>query len=268
MLKAAFLFPLLAAAPVAAAPDEAPALRLEGSLQLESDNRFRGVSQSNLLPAVGANLTLRHRSGVYFGADVTTAAGWGQVGGAPVQLLLRGGYQGDVLGAQLDAGFRGYIFPGGKDGGFVELGADLAGFIGPVSLGGGIAWAPPQAALGNWSGTPDSRPGATGSNLYLRADAAAALIGTPLTVIGHVGHSQGSAGLGPQGWALSPTGAYWDWRLGLDCGLGPITLGIAWVATDIDTDSLAYRQLQPGFAGNSGAPLGGSQVVLSVSFAF
>lgn len=249
------------------AQDAAPALHLSGGVDLVSDGRFRGVSQSNLLPAAEGSLALAHRSGLYIGGAVTTAAGWGRVGGAPVQLRLTGGWRGSLGDAQLQGRVTGTVFPGGSGGSFVELGGSVSGYIGPVSLTGSLGWAPPQQALGNWSGTPESRPGASGSNLYLAAATGVALIGTPLTLIGHVGHSQGSEGLGPQGWALSPTGSYWDWRLGVDYGLGAITLGLAWVATDIDTDSPAWRQLQPAFSAGGASP-GGSQFVVALSAAF
>ena len=269
MPKAAFPLLLLAAAP-AQAEDmfAAPALRWSGGVQVESDYRFRGVSQSNLLPAVGGNLTVDHSSGLYLAGGIMTVSGWGAVGGAPVQLRLRGGYLGMLADARIDAGVTWYLYPGGTAAsGFVEMRGDVSGTIGPVTLAGGLAWAPPQTALGNWSGTPESLPGSSGSNLYLRADVAGAVLGTPLTLTGHVGHSQGSAGLGPQGWALSPTGAYWDWRLGIDYVHGPVTLGLAWVATDIDTGSRGWRQLQPEFSADGG-PLGGSQFVASVSTSF
>jgi uncharacterized protein (TIGR02001 family) len=249
-----------------AAQEVAPALRGSAGLVLQSDDRLRGVSQSNLLPAAGASLGIEHRSGVYLSGTVTSVAGWGSVGGAPVRLRLSGGYRAGLGGAQLEARVVGTLFPGGGSS-FVELGGSVSGFIGPLSLTGSLAWAPPQAALGNWSGTPESRPGATGSNLYLAADAGLAVIGTPLTLTGHVGHSQGSEGLGPDNWALSPTGAYWDWRLGIDYGLGAFSLGLAWVATDIGTNSLAWRQLQPAFSAGGGAP-GGSGFIVSLSAAF
>jgi uncharacterized protein (TIGR02001 family) len=269
MLKAVLPLLLLAAVPARAEdPFAGPALRWAGGVQIETDARFRGVSQSDLLPAIGGRLTVEHRSGLYLGGDIITVAGWGAVGGAPVRVRLDAGYLGDLAGARIDAGVTWYLYPGGAaPGGFVETRADLSGTLGPVTLSGGLAWAPPQTALGNWSGTPQSQPGSSGSNLYLRADLAAALIGTPLTLVGHVGHSQGSEGLGPQHWALSPTGAYWDWRLGVDYVDGPFTLGLAWLATDINPNSLAWRQLQPAFSANGG-PIGGGQFVATVSASF
>jgi hypothetical protein len=257
---------LLIALPAPVLAQEAPAWRLTGDAEAVSDARFRGVSQSNLLPALGGSLGLEHRSGLFASARVASAAGWGSAGGAPVQLRLSGGWRTELAGAQLAARVTGTVFPGGG-GSFVELGGSAGGFIGPLSLTAGLAWAPPQQALGNWSGTPESRPGSSGSNLYFAADAGLAVLGTPLTATGHVGHSRGSEGLGPDGWALSPTGNYWDWRLGVDYRAGAFTLGLAWVATDIAADSLAWRQLQPAFSAD-GAPISGSQFIASVSLSF
>ena len=257
---------LLLILPVPVLAQNAPALRVSGGVEAMSDARLRGVSQSNLSPALGGNLGIEHRSGLYADAEARTAAGWGAVGGAPVQLRLTGGWRTELAGAGLAARVTGTLFPGGG-GGFVELGGSVGGFVGPLSLTGSVTWAPPQTALGNWSGTPESRPGTAGSNLYLAADSGVAVLGTPLTLIGHVGHSQGSEGLGPEGWALSPTGAYWDWRLGVDYRLGAFTLGLAWLATDIDTQSLAWRQLQPAFSADGGS-LAGSQFLVSLGASF
>lgn len=258
------LMPLLAAQPAltqAVDFDTVPALRLEGDAALMSDFRLRGISQSNLLPAVEGGLVVRHRGGLHAGARATTVAGWGSVGGAPVLLDLSAGYAALLGDARIDAGLTWHLYPGGAPG-FGDVHARLGGSFGPVSLLGGIVWAPPQALLGNWSGTPDSRPGDKGSNLYMRADAAVAVLGTPLTLTAHVGHSAGDAGLGPDGYSLTPVGAYWDWRLGVDYGLGPMTLGLAYADTDIDAAGLAA--LRPA----NSPTIAGRQLVVSISAAF
>jgi uncharacterized protein (TIGR02001 family) len=258
---------LLAAQPaVAQGTDAAPAVRIEAEAALMSDFRFRGISQSNLLPAAEAGLAVRHQSGIHAGVRATTVAGWGGVGGAPVLLDLHAGYEASLDSALIGVGVTWHLYPGGSAAaGFIETHAQVSGYIGPVSLLAGLAWAPPQAMLGNWTGTPDSRPGDNGSNLYLRADAAMAVLGTPLTLGAHVGHSVGDAGLGPDGYSLTPVGAYWDWRIGVDYGLGWLTLGLAYVDTDIDADRL--RQLRPVLPANS-AVIAGRQLVVSIRAAF
>ena len=153
-----------------------------------------------------------------------------------------------------------YLHPGGAGtADFIEPFVRLRGTLGPVFLLGGVAYAPLQRALGNWAGTPDSRSGDRGDNVYLWGDGAVAVIGTPVTVRLHVGHSRGSRGVGPNGYALSPTGAYWDWRIGADYVLGRVTLGLDYVDTDIGGAAL------PGF---SGRELAGGRVVVSATVPF
>ena len=42
---------------------------------------------------------------------------------------------------------------------------------------------------------------------------------------------------------MTPTGEYLDWSLGLDYVLGPVTLGVSYVDTDIDR---AHATVSPG----------------------
>ena len=50
---------------------------------------------------------------------------------------------------------------------------------------------------------------------------------TPFTLKGRLGYSKENPGLGPNGTSVAPTGKYWDWLLGVDAVLGPMTLGVA-----------------------------------------
>lgn len=63
----------------------------------------------------------------------------------------------------------------------------------------GVAYAPSQKALGNWSATPESKPDDKEDNLYLWTDLSSRIPGTPLTVMAHLGYSDGNPGLGPNG---------------------------------------------------------------------
>ncbi|MEV9627366.1 TorF family putative porin, partial [Klebsiella pneumoniae] len=67
--------------------------------------------------------------------------------------------------------------------------------------------------------------------------------------------------------SVAPTGSYWDWLLGVDYVVGPVTLGVAYVDTDISRAKSAY--LLPNFSSTkNGSSIAGSKVVFSVSAAF
>ena len=213
-----------------------PAITISGSAAIASDYRFRGVSQSDREMAVQGGITASHASGLYAGAWASNLAGWGTFGGANMELDLIAGYKA-ALGDQatLDIGLTWYMYPGGAaKTDFAEPYVKLTGTTGPATLTAGVAYAPKQQALGRWyckgadaaAGTY-SDPRAKDDNLHLWGDAAIALAGTPFTAKAHIGHSRGQDGLGPNATALAPTGAYWDWSLGLDTNWRNLTLGLA-----------------------------------------
>jgi uncharacterized protein (TIGR02001 family) len=268
--------PLVAAtlAPIHAAQaqeaEDSPPITVNGSVTLTSDYRFRGVSQSNNSFAIQGGLSASHESGFYAGFWSSSLSGWGTFGGPNVELDLFGGFKFPVGGGTLDAGLTWYMYPSGANNtDFAELSAKLSGAAGPVNLLGGIAYAPKQEALGNWSNHPDSRIGDTEDNLYLWGDISFSLPETPVTLKGHIGRSAGNPGLGPNGTSVAPTGRYWDWLLGADVVVGPVTLGVAYIDTDISRSSIAYQRIQPNF---SKVPDGGciscGRIVFSVTGAF
>lgn len=275
-MRAALALPLLLAATPAAAQDTAPpaAVTVTGSVAVVSDYRFRGVSQSDGDAALQGGATVTHRSGGYAGVWGSNLAGWGTFGGANLELDLIAGYKLPVRGGALDIGLTWYLYPGGADKTDVaEPYAKLSGTIGPATLLAGVAYAPPQQALGRWyAGGADAAtgvytdPGDTKDNLYLWSDAAVAVPRTPLTAKLHLGHSNGNAGLGPNGTSVAPTGDYWDWLVGADAVLGPVTLGVAWIDTDIPEREAA--RLRPNFATVDGRSISGSKVVFSASASF
>ncbi|MCW1383415.1 TorF family putative porin [Novosphingobium sp. KCTC 2891] len=265
-------------APLAApafAQEETKPITVSGSAALVSDYRFRGVSQTDEEMAIQGGFTVSHESGAYVGTWASNLAGWGTFGGSNMELDIYGGYKIPVGGGTLDVGLTWYMYPGGADiTDFAEPYVKLSGTAGPVNLLAGVAYAPKQEALGRWylsgasygTGTPD-KPGAKSDNLYLWGDASAGIPNTPLTVKAHIGYSDGNAGLGPNGTSVAPTGKYWDWLIGADYALGPLTLGVAYVDTDITTAQSAY--LQPNFSSTKdGSPISGAQVVFSVTAAF
>lgn len=242
-------------------------LTVTGSVALVSDYRFRGVSQSDEDLALQGSVTVSHQSGFYGGVWASNLAGWGTFGGPNLELDVIAGFKTPLAGGAIDAGVTWYTYPGGADTtDFFEPYAKLSGTIGPATLLAGVAYAPQQRSLGNFSNTPQSR-GQKEDNLYLWGDAAIAVPSTPLTAKAHIGHSNGNPGLGPNGTSVTPTGEYWDWSLGLDYVRGPFTFGIAYTDTDITAARSAY--LLPNFASTEdGSSIAASQVVFSVGVAF
>jgi hypothetical protein len=248
-----------------------------GSVSLASDYRLRGVSQTDKEMAVQGGITVAHESGVYGGVWASNLAGWGTFGGSNMELDLIGGYKHTIGGGAIDVGLTWYMYPGGASKtDFAEPYAKLSGTIGPVNLLAGVAYAPKQQALGKWYNSGASaqtgiydNPGKKNDNLYLWGDFASAIPTTPLTAKAHIGYSKGNSGLGPNGTSAAPTGEYWDWLLGADYAVKgtPLTLGIAYVDTDITKRQAAY--LQPNFSSTkNGSSIAASQVVFAVTAAF
>ena len=274
---------LAAVATPAFAQDAATAppkeVTVSGSVGLTNDYRFRGVSQSDENLAVQGGITIAHKSGIYIGTWGSNLAGWGTFGGSNMELDLIAGYKTPIGGGgAIDVGATWYMYPGGFDNtDFIEPYAKLSGTVGPVALLAGVAYAPKQQALGPWytngasaaAGVYD-RVNAKDDNLYLWGDISSGIPNTGLTVKAHVGHSNGNKGLGPFATSVSPTGEYWDWLFGADYVIPttPLTLGVAYVDTDISKRESAY--LQPSFSrGQDGTgSISGAKVLVSLTAAF
>ena len=271
---------LAAAAPAFAQDETAPPkpVTVTGSVGLVSDYRFRGVSQSDENLAIQGGATISHDSGVYAGFWGSNLAGWGTFGGSNMELDLIAGFKLPVGGGTLDVGATWYMYPGGfNNTDFIEPYAKLSGTAGPVNLTAGVAYAPKQQALGPWysNGTSAAngvydRVNAKDDNLYLWGDISSGVPNTGLTLKGHIGYSNGNKGLGPFATSVAPTGEYWDWLLGADYTIPstPLTLGVAYVDTDIGRAESAY--LQPSFSeGQDGAgSIANGKVVVSLTAAF
>lgn len=270
------LLPSAVSAQATGTPSQ-PSVTVSGSAAIASDYRFRGVSQSDEHMAIQGGLTLAHDSGLYVGIWASNLAGWGTFGGANMELDLIGGYKTKISPTgTLDVGLTWYMYPGGAaKTDYAESYVKLSGTTGPVSLTAGAAYAPKQQAIGKWYNNGASaaagvydHPGAKSDNLYLWGDGAAAIHGTPFTAKAHIGHSWGMDGLGPNATAVSPTGDYWDWSIGADTVWRNLTLGVAWVDTDISDRDAAY--LRPSFSkGQDGTgTLAGSTLLVSLTAGF
>jgi uncharacterized protein (TIGR02001 family) len=206
---------LLAAtsAPVLAQEAVEP-LTITGSAGLASQYRFRGISLSDEELAVQAGITANHESGFYVGTWGSSLAGFGSFGGANVELDVFGGYKLAVGETTIDAGLLWYLYPGTDGTDYAEPYASITAPVGPATAKLGVAYAPKQDAIGDED------------NIYLYGDLFGAIPETPFTLKGHLGYSTGDS-------TLTPTGDYLDWLVGLDYTWKSVTLGVAYVDTDI-----------------------------------
>ena len=196
------------------AADETPEFTVSGAATLISDYRFRGISLTGKDPAVQATINVGHSSGAYVGT-------WGSLLDmgeryGPIEVDFYAGWAGAVASrTTLDVILAYYSYPGGEGSGkieYLETTTKLTHDFGPLSatLSAGYSWN--QAAIG-------------GDHLYLSGDTAAPIPGTPLTLRAHGGRSRG---------VISPKpGGYYDWSLGGDAVLGPITLGLSYIDTNL-----------------------------------
>ncbi len=270
--------------PAFAQEEASSPITVSGNVALVSDYRFRGVSQSDRNMAIQGGITVSHESGFYVGTWGSNLAGWGTFGGANMELDIIAGYKAAVGGATVDVGATWYMYPKGFDNtDFVEPYIKVSGTAGPVALTAGVAYAPKQEALGAWSsngtvaanvdydnGIGYDNPGDKNDNLYIWGDVSSAIPDTGLTLKAHLGYSKGNDGLGPFATSVTPTGEYIDWLVGADYAIGgtPLTLGVAYVDTDISDADALY--LQPAFSrvSGKGGSIAASTVVVSLTAAF
>lgn len=188
-----------------------------GGVTLASQYRFRGISLSDEDLAIQGTINLAHESGLYAGVWSSSTDGFGELGGSNTEVDIYGGYKAGIgSGATLDVGLLYYAYPGstGGDFEFFEPYANVSGTLGPATAKLGVAFAPEQDGVGG------------NSNVYVFGDVAAAVPTTGFTIKGHVGYSKGDT-------PLSPSGEYVDWLVGADYVVGPITLGVAYVDTNL-----------------------------------
>lgn len=208
----------------AAEPEATPALTVTGGVTLVSKYRFRGIGLSDEDPAIQGTINLNHESGLYAGVWSSSIDGFGELGGSNIEVDIYAGYKKEIISSlTLDVGVLYYAYPGSKGGNFefFEPYANVSGPIGPGTAKVGVAFAPSDKGIGG------------NSNLYTFGDYALPIKGTPVTLNGHFGYLKGDT-------TLTPGGDYLDWSLGAAATWRNLTVGAAYVDTNISRrDALA-----------------------------
>lgn len=221
-----------APATTAAADDTAPppAITINGSATLVSDYRFRGISQTNLQPAIQGSITVTHASGLYATVWSSSTSGYVTFSGTGSQEIdLIAGFKKTTGGFTLDAGVLYYLYPRSRPAGdnssanFFEPYADVAYAIGPVTAKVTVNYAPSQKALALDQGQSGLLK--KNDNVYLAGDLSASIPNTPLGLTAHLGHTWGPS------W-LALGNEYTDWGAGATLTYKQLVLGVSYVDTD------------------------------------
>ena len=180
-------------------------ISISGSLGVVSDYRFRGVSLSDKDFAVQPTITVSHESGLYVGAWASNIA---NNPGDDVELDIYAGFAGGDT-VTYDIGATYYVYPGFSSANYIEFIGKTGTTVGPVTLGGILAYAPSQDGTGNQD------------NLYVGGTASVAIPNTPLTLNSSLGLEDGAFGDNKL-----------DWSLGVSASVAGFTLGASYVDTN------------------------------------
>jgi len=211
-MLAAFLF----ASPALAQEEEEDTgpVEISGNVSLVTDYRFRGVTFSDEDIAVQGGIG--HESGFYVGAWASSLEDSALYG--HTELDIYGGWSGDLgSGLSVDVGLLYYIYPNGEDAvgdsDYFEPYASVSAAMGPVEATVGAAYAPEQGSA------------LTEDNIYVYGELGTAIPDTPVSLAAHLGYSEGGLDYG--------LGGYLDWSLGASYSYDILTLGVAYVDTDL-----------------------------------
>jgi len=229
LLPTVFCASALIAAPAFAQEEEQAEgpgpLTVSANAALTSEYRFRGVDLSGGDIAVQGGVDVAHESGFYVGIwassiDETT------VGFGHTELDIYGGWSGALAeGLNGDIGVIQYIYPNAGAGNFdyTEFYASLGFTFGPAEATVGVAYAPDQDSLGNTD------------NFYVYTDLGVGVAGTPITVTGHVGYTDGFL-------TFTNDSKAFDWSIGAEAAIPgtPASVGISYVGAEGDIPVGAY----------------------------
>jgi len=218
---------------------------------VNTDYRFRGISQTRLDPSVFGGIDFTHKSGFYLGAWASNIQWIKDLGGknSKLELDLYGGYKAAFGDVGYDVGVLGYIYP--NHSGYQPVSPDTTEIYGALTYG--PATAKYSHAVTNAFGNANSH-----NSGYLDLSATFDL-GSGWSVVPHVGHQRIR---GNNGGALLANGdaSYTDYALTVNYDFGN---GLVASAAAIGSNAKRYAYLTPAGRFN-----GRDTVVLGVKYSF
>ncbi len=213
------------AAPALAQDESGSSISVSANVAIASEYRFRGVDLSGGDLAIQGGVDVAHDSGFYVGTWASTIDN-DTVGYGSTELDIYGGWGGKLAeGFSIDVGVIQYIYPDAGPGDFdyTEVYSSVGFTFGPAQAKVGLAYAPEQDSLG---GT---------DNIYIYTDLGVGVPGTPVTVTGHVGYTDGFL-------TYTNDSKAYDWSIGAEAAVyGPVSLGVAYVGAEGDIPVGAYN---------------------------
>ena len=245
LIAAAGFAALVAAVPsVGMAQDkkEASPHTFTGNLNLVSEYRYRGISQTNKQPAIQGGIDFAMKNGLYLGnwnSNVSSGAGFAE---GNLEMDFYGGYKGTISGdLGFDVGLLQYYYPGTKNTAAVPFpaGIDKADTL---ELYGALTWkwlsAKYSYSLNKETfGVKDS----DGSS-YLDLSANFPVTDS-LNLIAHYGIQkyEGAGGACGAGVSNDTCASYKDWKVGATYALPQsFSIGGYWTGTDMTTAQKAF----------------------------
>lgn len=199
-------------APVAVSAAES-AHEITGNVSLNTDYRFRGVSQTFEGPAIQGGFDYAHKSGVYLG---TWASNVQEefLNGANIEIDVYGGYSGNITDdLSFDVGGLYYYYPGQNSN---------TTSINTFEVYAGATWkwinVKYSHSTGKFFGLADSK-----NSYYIEANVSVPLP-MDMTLDLHYGHQEIKG---------SGNDDYADWKIGVSKTMGGFDFGLAYVDTDI-----------------------------------
>ena len=247
-----FAVPTLASAQATPAAAPASPHTITGNISLQSDYRFRGLTQTMKRPALQGGFDYSHSSGFYIGnwnSNVSSTV----FPNANLEMDFYAGYKpafGDITG---DIGILYYYYPGSRAAfGNPQTGdTNSPGKVDNTEVYVGATWKflslKYSHAISQFFAVPDTK----GSN-YIDGTATFDL-GGGFGIVGHLGRQK------VRHWKDA---SYTDWRIGLTKDIGGYVFGAAYVDTNAKDSVWTYTDARKSI--NIGKP----GVVVSVSKTF
>jgi len=226
---------------IAIAEDSKPDNEFTFNAALVSDYRYRGISQSQLQPALQGGADYNNNpSGFYVGTWLSTIK-WitDQGGSGRIEWDLYAGKKGQISkDISYDVGVLSYVYPSNA----LNPSANTTEIYG--QLGYGPAYAKYSYSISNLFGFANSK-GSTYLDISTNFE-----VGDGYTINLHAGHQKVTN---------TPVASYTDWKIGVTKEFGVLTGGLA----VIGTNSTSYMGPAPGMKN-----LGKTSLVLSMSKTF